>query len=83
MLDTARFEPLQLPDDLLGRAEQRRVVEREAVRVVPDPGIALGARAARQIADVLQHLSAGGDRPFDELPELAVPSGGMQKPENS
>ena len=62
MLDAARLEPLQLPDDLGRGAEQGRIVEHEGVRVVLDPGIALGLGAARQIADVLQHLPADGDR---------------------
>src|SRR5215831_17569454 len=56
MLDAAGFEPLQLRDDLLRRAEQRRVVEFERVLVLLDVRIALGAGAAREIADILEHL---------------------------
>src|SRR5215471_6124339 len=64
MLDAAGFEPLQLRDDLLRRAEQRRVVELKGVLILLDVRIALGAGAAREIADILEHLPAGEDRPF-------------------
>jgi len=61
MLDAARLEPLQLLDDLLGRAQERRVVEHERVLVFLDPGIALRPRTAGEIADVLEDLAAGND----------------------
>ncbi len=62
ILDPAGFELFEPRDDLFGRAEQRRVVEHERVFVVLDPGITLGIRAARKIADVFQHLPADRDR---------------------
>ena len=62
VFDAAGFEPLQPRDDLLRRAEQRRVVELEIVGIVLDLVIALGAGAAREVADVLQHLAPGQDR---------------------
>ena len=59
VFDAARLQPLQPLDDLLRRAEQRRVVEFEIVGIVLDLVIALGAGAARQIADILQAPRAG------------------------
>ena len=45
-----------------GRAEQRRVVDLERVGIVLDVVVPLGAGAAREVADVLQHLAARADR---------------------
>ena len=61
VFDAARLQPLQPLDDLLRRAEQRRVVEFEIVGIVLDLVIALGAGAARQVADILQDLAPGQD----------------------
>ena len=61
VFDAARLQPLEPLDDLLRRAEQRRVVEFEIVGIVLDLVIALGAGAARQVADILQDLAPGQD----------------------
>jgi len=64
ILDAAGLEPLQLNDDLLRRAEQRRVVEHERILVLLDMRVTLCAGAAGEITDILQHLTARDDRPF-------------------
>src|SRR5271155_2915157 len=63
ILDAAGLEPLQLRDDLLRRSEERRVVELERILVVLDVRVTLGTGAAGEVADVLQYLPAGDDRP--------------------
>src|SRR6202030_4584582 len=57
-------EPLQLRDDLLRCAEQRRIVELERILILLDVRVTLGAGTAGEIADILQHLPASDDRPF-------------------
>src|SRR5215472_4714929 len=62
ILDPAGLEALQLRDDLLRRAEQRRVVELEGIAIILDLVITLRTGPAREIADVPEHLAAGLDR---------------------
>src|SRR5262249_43415563 len=67
ILDPTRFQALQPGDNLLRGAEQRRVVEHERSLVLLDVGVLLRPRAAGEIADVLQHIPAGDDRPLTFL----------------
>ncbi len=60
-LDAACFQSLEPRHDLIGRSEQRRVVEFVVTGPSADRVIGLGAGAARQAADSLQHLEPGRD----------------------